>query len=102
MANYPAFLIGDRIVPWRTVMRVVRITEDFKDNESNQFPAEYRSGVAELPLGSCYELLREMKERNQSLTTLYESDGKDWGIWCCGKPPMMPHSRQPLAWQQGI
>lgn len=102
MASCPAFLVGDRIVAWRTVMRVVRATEDFKDNDSDQFPAAYRVGVANLPLGSCYELLREMKEQNQSLATLYESDGSDWGIWGSGKPPMMPHSRgqQPLAWQQ--
>lgn len=102
MASCPAFLIGDRVVPWRTILRLVRCLEEFKDNESDQFPAQYRAAVAELPLGSCYELLRELNRRKQSLGALYESEGSsDGGIWgSCGEPPMIPQSKETLAWPQ--
>lgn len=102
MASCPAFLIGDRIVPWRTILRLVRCLEEFKDNHSDQFPTECRDAVAELPLGSCYELLRELRRRNQPLGLLYGGDdGSNSGFWGSGsEPPMLlhEHSMETLAW----
>lgn len=85
MASCPAFLIGDRIVPWRTILRIVRCLEEFKDNPSDQFPAECRVAVAELPLGSCYELLRELRQRKLPLPlgSLYEAEDAS----SSGEPP---------------
>lgn len=38
MARFPTFLIGDNIVPWKQVLRLNRMMEEFKNNASNIFP----------------------------------------------------------------
>ena len=38
MARFPAFLIGDTIVPWKQVLRLNRMMEEFKCHPSNVFP----------------------------------------------------------------
>ncbi|KAI0124139.1 heterokaryon incompatibility protein [Xylariales sp. AK1849] len=39
MARYPTFLIGDTIVPWKQVLRLNRMMEEFKFHNSEIFPA---------------------------------------------------------------
>lgn len=80
LAKSPAFLIGDRLVSWRAILRLVRCLEEFKDNESDHFPPQYRAAIAELPLGSCYELLRELLRRKQSVGLPMES-GRNGSIY---------------------
>lgn len=89
------------MVPWRTILRLVRCLEEFKNNESDEFPSEYRAAVAELPLGSCYELLQKLNEQI-TMGSVYESEGSgDFEIWgTCGEPPVMPGHKQILAWAQ--
>lgn len=65
MAKNPAFMIGVHIVPWRIILSMNRLFEEFKDNESNIFPSEYRPAIANLPLGTVYELLEEIRRRKQ-------------------------------------
>ena len=38
LARFPTFLIGDTIVPWKQVLRLNRMMEEFKYNPSNVFP----------------------------------------------------------------
>lgn len=38
MARFPCFLIGDTIVPWKQVLRLNRMMEEFKYHPSNIFP----------------------------------------------------------------
>lgn len=39
MARFPTFLIGDTIVPWKQVLRLNRMMEEFKYHPSEIFPA---------------------------------------------------------------
>lgn len=38
-ARFPAFLIGDTVVPWKQVLRLNRMMEEFKYHRSHVFPA---------------------------------------------------------------
>lgn len=88
MANCPAFMIGDSVVAWTTILRLNRCLEEFKDNESEQFPAHLRAMIAQLPLGTVYELLEELKRRQQWPRSIGVSEGAD-GIY--------PNSNNPVA-----
>ncbi|KAI8285725.1 hypothetical protein K4K60_001028 [Colletotrichum sp. SAR11_57] len=63
LARFPTFLIGDIIVPWKQVLRLNRMLEEFKYKESNTFPAHLRPLVADLPLESAAKLLDEFARR---------------------------------------
>lgn len=39
LARFPCFLIGDSIVPWKHLLRFIRMTEEFKHNESDVYPS---------------------------------------------------------------
>lgn len=54
MARYPAFLIGDRLIPWRHVLILVRIIEELKDNKSVVFPGDMSPVAASWPLSTVY------------------------------------------------
>lgn len=64
MATFPAFLIGDRIVSWRDVLRMNKVMEEMRDNDSDVFPRQLRPLVHNWPLGTIYALLKEL-EKNQ-------------------------------------
>lgn len=70
MASNPAFMIGEIIVSWRAILRLNRMLEEFKDNSSDVFPEAYRHMIAELPLGTVYELLEEIMRRKQRLRSV--------------------------------
>ncbi|CAN8097123.1 unnamed protein product [Discula destructiva] len=91
MANNPAFMIGERIVTWRSILRLNRILEEFKDNESDIFPGQFRPAIAELPLGTVYELLEELMRRKQHLGSIHniEEDGNDIFPYHAFDPEMM-------------
>jgi len=63
MAKYPTFLIGDNIVPWKQVLRLNRMMEEFKNHPSNVFPREYADLIADLPLETAHKLLDEFAKR---------------------------------------
>ncbi|KAK8085796.1 hypothetical protein PG997_007067 [Apiospora hydei] len=66
LARYPTFLIGDAIVSWKLILRINRFMEEFKEKESDVFPARLRSAIAEMPLGSIHALLDEFAKRRRS------------------------------------
>lgn len=70
MASSPAFMIGEHIVSWRAILRLNRMLEEVKDSESDVLPTHYRPAIAELPLGTVYELLEEIMRRKQRLRSI--------------------------------
>ncbi|KAI6351576.1 hypothetical protein MCOR25_009859 [Pyricularia grisea] len=62
-ARYPAFLIGDVILPWKQVLRVFRFIEEFKYQESEIFPKELQDHMALLPLESTQKLMDEFSRK---------------------------------------
>lgn len=64
MARYPAFLIGDRIVPWKQVIMLNRLLEELT-NESAVFPSGLRPVAQSWPLGTIYTMLRHYEERQK-------------------------------------
>lgn len=88
MANNPAFMIGENIVPWKIILSMNRLFEEFKDNESNIFPSEYRAAIAELPLGTVYELLEEIMRRRIRKQSIPNSENSHEAIFpYCGDQP---------------
>lgn len=65
MATSPCLMLGDAMVPWTTILRVVQLVEEFRDYESDVFPATYREALAQFPLGTLYEFLEGYAKRNQ-------------------------------------
>ncbi|KAK7459822.1 heterokaryon incompatibility protein [Colletotrichum acutatum] len=63
MARFPTFLIGDTIVPWKQVLRLNRMMEEFKYHPSEIFPANLSAMIAELPLETAHKLLDEFAKR---------------------------------------
>ncbi|UQC88439.1 heterokaryon incompatibility protein [Colletotrichum lupini] len=63
MARFPTFLIGDTIVPWKQVLRLNRMMEEFKYHPSDIFPANLSAMIAELPLETAHKLLDEFAKR---------------------------------------
>jgi hypothetical protein len=72
-AKFPTFLIGDTIVSWKQVLRLNRLMEEFKDNESDLFPADLRPAIHELPLDTVHALLDEF-DRMRKLDLTLELD----------------------------
>ncbi|KAL2753499.1 hypothetical protein ACRALDRAFT_1082928 [Sodiomyces alcalophilus JCM 7366] len=62
-ARFPAFLIGDTVVPWKQVLRLNRMMEEFKYHPSNVFPADLSAMIADLPLETAHKLLDEFAKR---------------------------------------
>ncbi|KAJ4391279.1 hypothetical protein N0V93_004896 [Gnomoniopsis smithogilvyi] len=90
MAKNPAFMIGEHIVPWKIILSMNRLFEEFKDNESSIFPSEYRAAIAELPLGTVYELLEEIMRRKSRLPSIPNSEDSRNAIFpYCGEEPDM-------------
>ncbi|KAK7976681.1 hypothetical protein PG989_015144 [Apiospora arundinis] len=65
LAKYPTFLIGDAIVSWKLVLRLNLFMEEFKEKESEVFPADLRVKIVELPLGTVHALLDEFAKRSK-------------------------------------
>ncbi|TDZ20407.1 Heterokaryon incompatibility protein 6, OR allele [Colletotrichum orbiculare MAFF 240422] len=63
MARFPTFLIGDTIVPWKQVLRLNRMMEEFKYHPSNVFPPHLAAMIADLPLETAHKLLDEFARR---------------------------------------
>ncbi|KAK7414582.1 hypothetical protein QQX98_006610 [Neonectria punicea] len=63
MARFPSFLIGDTIVPWKQVLRLNRMMEEFKYHPSDVFPPELSAMIADLPLETAHKLLDEFAKR---------------------------------------
>ncbi|KAL0935073.1 Heterokaryon incompatibility protein 6, OR allele 13 [Colletotrichum truncatum] len=63
MARFPTFLIGDIIVPWKQVLRLNRMLEEFKYQRSDVFPAHLSELIADLPLESAAKLLDEFAKK---------------------------------------
>jgi len=38
LARFPCFLIGDTIVPWKQILRLIRMMEEFRHEESDVYP----------------------------------------------------------------
>ncbi|KAK2061921.1 heterokaryon incompatibility protein [Colletotrichum caudatum] len=63
MARFPTFLIGDTIVPWKQVLRLNRMMEEFKYHPSHVFPQYLAAMIADLPLETAHKLLDEFARR---------------------------------------
>ncbi|KAL6867074.1 heterokaryon incompatibility domain-containing protein [Trichoderma novae-zelandiae] len=63
LARFPTFLLGDVIVPWKQVLRLNRMMEEFKYHPSVVFPKELSAMIAELPLETAHKLLDEFARR---------------------------------------
>ncbi|KAK2042518.1 heterokaryon incompatibility protein [Colletotrichum somersetense] len=63
MARFPTFLIGDTIVPWKQVLRLNRMMEEFKYHPSDVFPQYLAAMIADLPLETAHKLLDEFARR---------------------------------------
>ncbi|KAL7911375.1 heterokaryon incompatibility domain-containing protein [Trichoderma velutinum] len=63
LARFPTFLIGDIIVPWKQVLRLNRMMEEFKYHPSEVFEKELSAMIAELPLETAHKLLDEFAKR---------------------------------------
>ncbi|KAH6606926.1 heterokaryon incompatibility [Trichoderma cornu-damae] len=63
LARFPTFLVGDIIVPWKQVLRLNRMMEEFKYQPSNVFPKDLSAMIAELPLETAHKLLDEFARR---------------------------------------
>ncbi|KAM0252371.1 hypothetical protein ACHAQJ_007754 [Trichoderma viride] len=63
LARFPAFLIGDTIVPWKQVLRLNRMMEEFRHNPSDVYPQYLKPAIAELPLETSHKLLDEFARR---------------------------------------
>ncbi|KAK6086517.1 heterokaryon incompatibility protein [Seiridium cupressi] len=62
-AKYPAFLVGDTIVPWKQILRLNRLMEEIRNSESDAFPSDMKYMIAEVPLETVYKLLDEFAQR---------------------------------------
>ncbi|KAH7156583.1 heterokaryon incompatibility protein-domain-containing protein [Dactylonectria macrodidyma] len=62
-SRFPTFLIGDTIVPWKQVLRLNRMMEEFKYHPSNVFPPHLSAMIADLPLETAHKLLDEFARR---------------------------------------
>lgn len=107
MANNPAFMIGEHIVSWRSILRLNRMLEEFKDNESDKFPNKFRPAIAELPLGTVYELLEEImrrKHRMRSVPNLeeLEEDGNIFPYQAVDLDGAMPDLRATTMEKSGL
>ncbi|EFX00335.1 hypothetical protein CMQ_7337 [Grosmannia clavigera kw1407] len=70
MARVPAFLISNRIVSWKQIVRLNLSMEEFKDYDSDVCPIEMRPRIHEFPLGTIHQLLDEFeKTKAMSKTT---------------------------------
>ncbi|KAH7140146.1 heterokaryon incompatibility protein-domain-containing protein [Dactylonectria estremocensis] len=58
-AKFPAFLVGDTLVPWRHALSLYRLMDEFKFSPSDIFPPHLIPAVAELPLETTQTLLDE-------------------------------------------
>ncbi|KAH6985495.1 heterokaryon incompatibility protein [Ilyonectria destructans] len=65
-ASFPAFLVGDTLVPWRQVLSLYRLMEEFKFCPSDVFPAHLRAEVASVPLETAQKLLDEYAKEKPS------------------------------------
>ena len=65
MARFPAFLLGDDIVSWMQVLRLIRINEDIKDHGAEMFPDELRPLLEYMPLGTVYTFLKDFDMRQR-------------------------------------
>lgn len=63
MAKFPTFLIGDRILSWKHILRLNRLIEEMRDSESDVFPAELKPMCHDFPLGIVYTLLSDFEKR---------------------------------------
>ncbi|KAH6654713.1 hypothetical protein BKA67DRAFT_536017 [Truncatella angustata] len=64
MARYPAFLIGDRLVPWKQVITLNQLCEELS-SESDVFPSGLRPVAQSWPLGTIYTMLKHYEERKR-------------------------------------
>ncbi|KAK8118167.1 uncharacterized protein PG998_006448 [Apiospora kogelbergensis] len=74
LARYPTFLIGDAIVSWKLVLRLNKFMEEFKEKDSEVYPADMRAQIAELPLGTVHALLDEFAKRRKQEQALSLDD----------------------------
>lgn len=63
LSRFPTFLIGDTVVPWKQVLRLNRMMEEFKYHPSDVFPAHLSAMIADLPLETAHKLLDEFAKR---------------------------------------
>ncbi|KFH47353.1 Heterokaryon incompatibility protein 6, OR allele-like protein [Hapsidospora chrysogenum ATCC 11550] len=62
-ARYPVFLIGDIIVPWKQLLRLTTLMEEFKYHPSKYFPPEMVPSLIEFPLETSQKFLEEFARR---------------------------------------
>lgn len=63
LARFPCFLIGDSIIPWKQILRLIRMMEEFKHEESDVYPVYLKDSIAELPLETVHKFLDEFARR---------------------------------------
>ncbi|KAF7545214.1 hypothetical protein G7Z17_g9351 [Cylindrodendrum hubeiense] len=63
LSRFPTFLIGDTVVPWKQVLRLNRMMEEFKYHPSDVFPPHLSAMIADLPLETAHKLLDEFAKR---------------------------------------
>ncbi|KAH8681074.1 hypothetical protein BX600DRAFT_429050 [Xylariales sp. PMI_506] len=74
-ARFPTFLVGDTVVPWMRVLRLNLLTEELREKDSNVFPAQMRTHLAELPLGTVNALLDDLTRRRQQQRLIDRAKG---------------------------
>ncbi|ETS84755.1 hypothetical protein PFICI_02780 [Pestalotiopsis fici W106-1] len=63
-ARYPAFLVGDTILSWRTILRLHRMLEEVKYADSENFPKKHQHLVPTLPIEAVQALLDDFARRS--------------------------------------
>ncbi|KAF4121467.1 Heterokaryon incompatibility protein (HET) [Geosmithia morbida] len=74
MARFPCFLIGDIIVPWKQILRLNRMMEEFKNNDSNVWPATAHKLLDEFAKKEALEDAKILRDHDSRTTSSTRSD----------------------------
>ncbi|KAG5946102.1 hypothetical protein E4U59_004601 [Claviceps monticola] len=66
LARFPTFLVADKIVSWKQILRLNRVNEDIKDHGAEMFPNELRHLLEYMPLNTVCTFLKEFDERQRT------------------------------------
>lgn len=78
-SRYPAFLIGDSILSWEQILRLIVLMEEVRECDSDIFPRANRETVPnhKMPLEGIYTLLRDFERRKLERGLKLEQSSKD-------------------------
>ena len=78
-SRYPTFLIGDSILSWEQILRLIVLMEEVRECDSDVFPRANRETVPnhKMPLEGIYTLLRDFERRKLERRWKLEHSFKD-------------------------